>query len=283
MQSQKDAPATLAPFPGEEAEAFAARLLEKGEELRRSELEALQGLLPLEAAPREEEGGRASSFVVGAYCKGGLLGLRKHTASFPTVCKVLTSYLEQIKSGFTFSAIALFQGVKTPVHKDSRNAPFPNLVAPIGQFTGGSIWIEDPKGCVPENTPAGQRLGVDLNVDKGPVIFNAFDSFHFTRAWKGNRLVLVAYTTDRLSALDQQDSHRLRELGFRPPVEGSETSEAHQAARTSQQPVHPFRPELCGNRGLPLEVEWEGHTEPITDGFGLCSPTGGGLKIEGVR
>ena len=273
LQSQKDAPATLAPFPGEEAEAFAARLLKKGEELRRSELEALQGLLPLEAAPREEEGGRASSFVVGAYCKGGLVGLRKHTASFPTVCKVLTSYLEQIKPGFTFSAVALFQGVKTPVHKDSRNAPFPNLVAPIGQFTGGSIWIEDPKGCVPENTPAGRRLGVDLSVDKGPVIFNAYDSFHFTRAWKGNRLVLVAYTTDRLSMLDQQDSHRLRELGFRPPVEGSETSEAHQAARTSQQPVHPFRPELCGNRGLPLEVEWEGHTEPITDGFGLCSPT----------
>ena len=35
----------------------------------------------------------------------------------------------------------------------------------------------------------------------------------------------------------------------------------------------PFRPELCGNRGPPLQVEWE-HTEaPITDGFGLCSPT----------
>ena len=35
----------------------------------------------------------------------------------------------------------------------------------------------------------------------------------------------------------------------------------------------PFRPELCGNRGSPLQVESE-HTEaPITDGFGLCSPT----------
>ena len=35
----------------------------------------------------------------------------------------------------------------------------------------------------------------------------------------------------------------------------------------------PFRPELCGNRGSPLQVEWEHVEAPITDGFGLCSPT----------
>ena len=72
-------------------------------------------------------------------------------------------------------------------------------------------------------------------MDKGPVTFNAFDSFHFTRAWKGNRLVLVAYTTDRLEALDQQDAHRLQELGFKLPVGGDETSEVHQATNASRQ------------------------------------------------
>ena len=98
------------------------------------------------------------------------------------VCRVLTGYLEQVKPGFTCSAIALFQNVKTPVHEDNRNALFPNLVALVGKFSGGAIWIEDPKGCIPENTPAGLRMGFDLEVDKGPVTFSAFDSYHFTLA-----------------------------------------------------------------------------------------------------
>ena len=34
----------------------------------------------------------------------------------------------------------------------------------------------------------------------------------------------------------------------------------------------PLRPELCGNRGAPLLVEWEHKETPLTDGFGLCSP-----------
>ena len=34
-----------------------------------------------------------------------------------------------------------------------------------------------------------------------------------------------------------------------------------------------FRPEICGNRGMPIKVVWEHKEEDITDGFGLCSPT----------
>ena len=255
-QSQKSMPQTLAPLPAKEAEAFATRLARKEEGLHRSELEALQGLLPLEAAPRDEGEGRASSFVVGAYCKGGLVGLRKNTASFPMVCTVLTSYVEQVKKGFTCSAIALFQGVKTPMHKDSRNAPFPNPVAPIGQFTGEPFGLKTPRVVFSGNTPVGRRLGFDLTVDKGPVTFNAFDSFHFTRAWKGNRLVLVAYTTDRLEALDKQDARRLQELGFRLPVGGGETSEVHQATNASRQPFQPSG-RSCAEIGV-FHWRWNG-------------------------
>ena len=35
----------------------------------------------------------------------------------------------------------------------------------------------------------------------------------------------------------------------------------------------PFRPQECHNLGPPLSLEWDGKVEPITDGFGLCSPT----------
>ena len=35
----------------------------------------------------------------------------------------------------------------------------------------------------------------------------------------------------------------------------------------------PFRPELCGNSGMPIEVHWEAYKGFLTDGFGLCSPS----------
>ena len=118
--------------------------------MKKGELEALRKLLPLEVAPRGQDGGEATAFVSGAYCKGGLVGLRKNTSSMPHVCRALTRCVDQVQPGFISSAVALFQGVKTPVHKDSRNAPFPNLVTPVGRFSGGAIWIEDPEGCIPE-------------------------------------------------------------------------------------------------------------------------------------
>ena len=43
------------------------------------------------------------------------------------------------------------------------------------------------------------------------------------------------------------------------------TSEALEVKKRGQEPAEPFHPEWCGNRGLPVLVEW--------DGFGLCSPT----------
>ena len=125
----------------------------------------------------------------------------------------------------------------------------------------GSHLDRRPKGCIPENTPAGRRLGFDLTADKGPVTFNAFDSFHFTRAWKGNRLVPVAYTTDRLDALGKQDIHRLQELGFRLPARSWRLLR-------QMQPSSQYNPSGL----LPPEVEWKGRSEPIiTDGFGLLT------------
>ena len=146
------------PLPGESAEDYSGRLLDKQGPLERSELEALHDLLPLKSAPRGEEGADATAFVLGAYCKGGLVGLRKNTSVMPQVGRVLTRYVGQLQPRFIFSAIALFQGVRTPLHKDNRNAPFPNLVAPVGKFTGGAIWVENPEG----QRPRQQALGGEL-------------------------------------------------------------------------------------------------------------------------
>ena len=64
----------------------------------------------------------------------------------------------------------MFRDIKTPMHRDSRNAPFPNLVIPIGDLRG-EIWVEDSLENLPEMTLEGVRLGRGLKVAEGPVIF----------------------------------------------------------------------------------------------------------------
>ncbi|CAE7243210.1 unnamed protein product [Symbiodinium sp. CCMP2592] len=223
--------------------------------------------------------GRA--FATGAYCKGGLVGLRHHSTAMPMSTRVLTKYLQQVAPGFQASAIAIFDDVRTGVHRDARNAHYPNMVVPLSDFEGGQIWLEQQGGDVWETTPEGQRPGVLLEVCKGPVSFDAWRSYHATRAWKGRRVVMVAYMTDKLGNVEASDLVHLKALGFELPLDldasNGETSEALGTAEgpstQDTAPPVPFRPEACGNRGNPIRVEWEGQEADMTDGFGLCSPS----------
>ena len=263
-------------------EAAAEGLLALQGPLETHHIRHLFSFMPREAPPRDtaatpEPG---SSFTTGAYCKGGLVGLRHHTSALPKTTRVLTTFLQQVEPGFRATAIAIFDNVRTVVHRDSRNEHLPNLVVPLSDFQNGEIWVEQEDGDVWETTPAGPRPGVLLEVSQGPVKFDAWRDFHSTRPWSGRRLVLVAYTTAKLDSLSTSDRIRLKELGFLLPLgldaSNSETSEAVVAqmnvtAGTTGAPVS-FKPEACGNRGNPIRVEWEGQEDTITDGFGLCSP-----------
>ena len=201
-------PHLLWPFPDERAEEFACRLAAKSSPLVADEMVELFKLLPKERPPRGEERG------TGSYCKGVLVGLRSNTKDRPRSTEIMTRFAKQTRPGFIFTTLSVFQGVKTPMHKDSRNAPFPNLVIPLTRFQGGQIWVQDPTGSVPEYTPEGLRMGRDLEVSEGPVTLDAYDAFHFTRAWKEDRIVMVAYVTDHLDRATESERSLLRELGF---------------------------------------------------------------------
>ncbi|CAE7224100.1 mettl24 [Symbiodinium sp. CCMP2592] len=221
-----------------------------------------------------------SSFATGAYRKGGLVGLRHHSTVLPKSTQVLTRYLQQVAPGFRASAIAIFDDVRTGVHRDARNAHYPNTVVPLSDFEDGQIWLEQQGGDVWETTPEGRRPGVLLEVCKGPVSFDAWRSYHATRSWKGRRVVMVAYMTDKLGNVEAADLAHLKALGFKIPLDSDasngETSEVLDTAEGlstgDTAPPVPFRPEACGNRGNPIRVEWEGQEADMTDGFGLCSP-----------
>ena len=243
----------------------------------RAEVERLFDMLPKEVPPRREEGeAEGSSFSTGCYSKGGITGLRHNTTAFPLSTKLLVRFACQVFPSMHFTTLSLFDGVKTPMHRDSRNGPYPNGVCPISEFSEGHIWMEEEGGPLEMDTPKGRRPGRLLEVSNGPVVLEARERYHCTLPWQGRRLVLVAYVVAGLERLSADHGEVLSGLGFRlpdpGPSGGDETSEAHLAEPTEPAAV-PFKPELCGNRGAPLSVEWEHKTTPITDGFGLCSPT----------
>ncbi|CAE7353254.1 unnamed protein product, partial [Symbiodinium sp. CCMP2456] len=272
------------PEPGTQSpESFAKSLLDGGSPLTREQILRLFERLPREEPPRKPDDDRqCSSFTTGAYCKGSLVGLRHNTVALPFATTVLTKYLQQLAPGFLASAISIFENVRTPVHRDARNAHQPNLVAPLSAFTGGQIWQEQEGGDAWEDTPDGARPGTLLEVCHGPITFEAWRVYHATRPWSGRRVVLVAYVTDKTDTLDPPDIERLLSLGFLLPTTNkagsAETSEAIATQAhgpkepVADQPVQ-FKPEACGNRGQPIQVEWEGQCADITDGFGLCSPS----------
>ena len=76
---------------------------------------------------------------------------------------------------------------------DSHNAPLPNLVAGISDFQGGQILLEDPAGSHVIHTADGNIPATALDVAGKHAIFDAFRLRHQTAAWKGDRLVLVAF------------------------------------------------------------------------------------------
>ena len=73
-----------------EAEIFACECLSRGDTLHRVDVERLHCLLPTE---RFDASG--SSFISGAYSKGGIVGLLFNTRSFPASTTLLFSFLHQ--------------------------------------------------------------------------------------------------------------------------------------------------------------------------------------------
>ena len=216
----------------------------------RAEVERLFDMLPKEVPPRREEGeAEGSSFSTGCYSKGGITGLRHNTTAFPMATKLLARFACHIFQSTHFTTLSLFDGVKTPMHRDSRNGPYPNGVCPISDFSGGHIWVEEEGGVLEMDTPKGRRPGRLLNVSGGPVMLEARERFHCTLPWQGRRLVLVAHVVAGLERLSADHGEVLSGLEFRlpdpGPPGGDETSEAH-LAQSAKPVAVPFKPEHCG-------------------------------------
>ena len=95
--------------------------------------------------------------------------------------------------------------------------------------------------------------------------------------------MIIAFSVPEHEQAVPEDLAFLRELGFLLPgdppsnsLDGVEAaSEAEASSSSGEDAIGSirFRPHDCHNVGPPLSLEWDGKVAPITDGFGLCSPT----------
>ena len=185
---------------------------------------------------------REKAWTTGAYVHGGISGLRRNAVQFPEATRaVLRHVLPRLQSIFgdvTFSALAIFSNVLTPVHADTNNAKgMPNYVLPLSVFKGGGIWLEQEGGSV-EVVHGGSTLhGIVLPVDSGPCAFLP-DARHCTQDWEGSRIVCVCFTPAGMERLSREDVDHLESLGFplakgvgviRPTAETCQRSRLHRS------------------------------------------------------
>ena len=184
-----------------------------------SDLHQLHGLLPREAPARGMESGGASSFSGGMFVHGGVLGLRRNTRAFPKSCSVVAAFASTYFSSHEYTSCVFMHNVRTALHRDSHNCRSSlNLVVGLSKFEGGAIWVADDGGDVTEEIDGKPLKGRDLEVQRGPVAFQP-RRWHFTRAWSGDRTVLVLYSVRDLHQGLQRRPEVPRWARLSPPSE----------------------------------------------------------------
>ncbi|CAE7450708.1 unnamed protein product, partial [Symbiodinium necroappetens] len=206
-------------FPCEtEAESLAVTCLLDGRinyEQLRLLMEALPGEKPARASGQPVPVGEpAKSFTTGAYVYSDVCGLRANARCFPAASMLLASIVSAIFPDASFSAVALFRNISTPLHSDENNElGCDNLLIPCSHFENGQVWIEGP-GSVP-CTLDPTLTGSLLETSGGPTQFNA-RLRHATCGWTGLRLMLVAFQVRNISTLPADARDALCRLAFRP-------------------------------------------------------------------
>ena len=203
-------PAGHSPTEFPQPEAMAATFADPP---TREEILSLVPPLESEVPGRGAAGPASLSFTVGAWSKSGTTGIRLRTHAFPNVTRALVQFVRAQAPTHTFAAVAIFRNLQTDLHIDVNNEHAShNLLLPLSQFSGGSVWQEQSGGAVPFQTHTGTLWGESLDVASGPQLLDPLCR-HATLAWEGDRILLVAYSPAGCGVLSSL-SMQLRSFGF---------------------------------------------------------------------
>ena len=195
-----------------DAESWAAKCLVSEGSISKKELETLFSLLPKQAVQRGPRDVK-SAFVFGCYAQGGFRGLRKECAIFPNSCRLVTRYVSEQLPGHVFSTCGIFSDAATPLHRDGRNAHWPNAIFRLSSFKEGGLWIEGSGADV--RVHRGQELSGSVHeITEEPLVFDAWARHHQTEPWRGHRLVLVTWVVEGLDVFENALLDGACALGF---------------------------------------------------------------------
>ena len=214
-------------------EALARRLL-SDRRFASQDLLRLLELLPVKVTKRHRGacGGPTEdvkSFLGGMWTHGGLHGMSQQSRRFPWTVKYVNKAMRELckdawdDSPALWTSVLITQNVRTRIHKDVHNLYGSKVLTySLGDFTGGSLWLEDP------GVPGGQRaelydetghsyVGVSIDTKEKPFVFDP-KRRHATEPWSGNRWCISCFSTRGIAHADQEERDELRGLGF--PLRG---------------------------------------------------------------
>ena len=205
---------------------------------------------------------------------GALTGLRRSCSLYPEAIRTFCSFIcEKTPPEFVFSNIAIFQNLRTELHRDKNNLRATlNFAVAISAFEGGQVWIQAD--------PASSKSGILLDVTAQGVYFNARERLHCTCPWTGSRVVVVAFSLRGSDCLPKAEALTLSSLGFRVPSPGVDNSHLESSGRPCSEPpteVPPpfrFRPPPPGIVPMctPAETSWSAGSSAATPAPSSSSP-----------
>ena len=162
--------------------------------------------------------GNGHTFSLGAFNKGGLLGVHKHTTTHTAVCTLLNAMVRTIAAGHVWTSLVVNCDNHTTPHYDRGNSDrHPSLLVGISHHDSGEIWIERPGGRDYQLVD-GELIAGDLHpTSAGGLLFNSSRQCHATCQWTGRRITILAYAIRCHELLLSGTRAYLEELGFRLP------------------------------------------------------------------
>ena len=97
---------------------------------------------------------KLDTWVFGLYNRGGVVGITNDTKRRPWLSRLVTAMIRAERPGFEFSAFSVNQNLEIGMHRGTTNLKGSlNAVIGLNKFSGGQLWVEDPKGKIEKAIP----------------------------------------------------------------------------------------------------------------------------------
>ena len=200
--------------------------------------------------------------LFGSYAHGAQYGVSNRTKQLQKCTQYLNKFLgSKMTENRRWTSLVVSRNNSMPIHRDVNNETNqPNMVFGLGNYTGGGLWVQETiqakemglvnqseENLTKRTTPHGETIWGRSHETKGRVVTFPPKAWHETEQWRGERVMLSAYTSRGQEHLGQRDLEDLRRGGFPLPprprraslsvlaVEGSERDRKKEEERIKRQ------------------------------------------------